>query len=345
MSDFGCKWLAYDGSVCPRGARDSGYCQWHEIGHRLHSAMRCDFGFPWLNTAWSILIFVLFGKFVVHGMRHVLMLGSGKYVEDITGHHPLYAPLLLGLAAIFMAMIVLRLYDGRHHEDWITVRIRYAVPTAIACLAAGTGVLLSPFAEEGTRIEMWGWLLLSTGVLIVALRVELRTGIASSVLVLTGLALVFLAGCMTPVLELAHYLHSSFDYMPAIQAEIREAHVRFQIIMGIGLAAAAVDAFVALRYTGRLLTPVGWRQRLVAPPASFGDSGRFLFLTCAGLVVLYGQGMVLRYCLWAIFHGFVLDSLPMWDLIFALLAIGAHYWISHAQARAQIRKQLDSDET
>ena len=326
MHTFGCDWVGPLGDECTRDAVSGRYCRWHQMGQRVEAAYKLPSGSELKDSFAFSLVFVLSCKFFVHGMRHVLWLCAGKYADSLIAHDPFYAPFLLGLSLIFTGKLVSLL----RNNPWLLSIRGFFIPAGIAVWFIGGLMLTSPHIREGTYPEMIGWVFILMGFVFLLIRSEFHSGLASPFVVLSGLAVVFLSGVMCPVMEVMFKLKLCPDYLPPMSPALRQANVNVSISGGIYVIFASLDGIIALHSRGRLFTLFGSQGKtLLKRLASINLwDGLVAFGTAVTFVcILFGQGYVLRFCLWAIAHRHLFDFVPYYDLWYAAAALGIHYWI------------------
>jgi len=268
---------------------------------------------------------ILAAKFYIHAARHTQWLSAGKHANEIIGHDPVFPPLLLGFCLLYLGKSI-SVYSK---EKFAQQPRRYATPLVIVALVAGIVVLALPDVIEGTRLEMIGWFFVAVPVVWLLLRLEALGGRVALKVVTAGLLLLIVAGLCNPTLEVLHQLFGGFEYLPPVEPAVRKVLATNSVIMGLAILGAACDLLVALLFTGHLIVPFGEGPFSVLEQRSnepwYREIARSSLRAVALLFILLGQGYFLRFALWAIFHGFVLDVLPLYVWWYAGIALVIHY--------------------
>lgn len=341
---FACKWASAYGKPCDRLSQSTtGYCVWHLLTHRLEQLWNFRtagfLGESWLQLFGGVALIFFLAEFFRSALEHTLLLYSSIYAEKALNYNPSYAFVFSGVSLILLGIITLT-FRGLRVRPGLAFYVLTGALWVLAFYLLNLFGLVLP--KEDVRVS---WLavtlyLILIPVIVIIIGLERRTGNISVISTLAGLVFIILAG-------LAELLIYSFNYLPWLPDDlalnVHQALRNIGLYAGIGYLAVAVDAGLAMFFTGNLVTSFPSSKSFYARPFSSRPGEGFMIsllrveLSTIGLViVLYGQASILRHMLLVVFRGYPFDFLP-WPfsmMVYMAFVIGIHYMISRRSRRA-----------
>lgn len=346
-----CRWQNPEGRVCyrptPPGA---GLCRWHRAADRVAQCLSLDGRLLFdennhLKLNFWIVLFVLCSQFnfMASALNHFRWLHSGAMAGKLVGHDPRFPIVFLGISLILTAKSI-SMFRGhatpkffdRSPTLWSGLMWALAaVLLAGANLVAGQEFLLDRFLLAALALA-------TLPLLLRAHRSERRTGICSPLAVLAGLGCILLAGLCGVGLELLHRISGRYDYIDSITTNASQNKILHSNILMESLAYStfAIDAAVALFFTGSVLTPFGprmnplrWYVELLNHRSKYFTDFfiSFIFVVAMALSMAFsilGQALMLHWLMWMLLSRFGLNQIPFIYIINIIIVVSIHSFVS-----------------
>jgi hypothetical protein len=301
---FKCKWHNLEGQFCSRSVEKghNDYCKWHLMSNRLASIWSLRNSL--IRQCITVAMFVIASRYFQTSKLHFSWFRSGIDTNKDVEFNPEFALLFLGLAVLFIGLC-LSSVKREDVPEWFD-RHTYLCFVSLLGLSA-TLYWTNPDFLFGVSDLLF---MAAMGVLL--LRLDKLTGRIAPIVVLSGLFVIFAAGLITLIMEILYHFAKGLDYMPPVATGQRGLRALDIITSDLTVSSAAVEAAIALRFTGRMLTL------------------RFDATIILALVVVFGQAHILRQALLIYLGQYVLDNvripIPGAPSIFYLaIVLCAHY--------------------
>jgi len=352
---FPCQWQNQDKSICHRSAGSGGFCRRHLVAHRLAllwEPTRKENGDTSIAANIVLALFcALPFVFFHHAVNHIRFLFSHEAIGKEAGANPCYGLIFLaiGLVILSKAVALMRFWfaEDAPIESWAVVRFAYLWYMLSWVLGA---LWLIYWRDPASRVL--GLLFWAPAVFVLT-GVERRTGLASPYLAAAGLICLCTAGLLCPALEVVYHLTGRCDYLSTTAPQLRPAAARLLADIGIMYVVVAVEAFVALWFTGSPVTPFPTRDSHYRWSVIFREDQGWLALSLRAcfyvvtlIIVLLGQAHLLRHAYVTLFGSYVLDVGPViWTTQphYVLAVVGCHYFMS--RRFQQMHAQRDQDDS
>jgi hypothetical protein len=322
---FPCQWVSVYKTHCHRAARGrSRYCSRHAMADRL-----VQFWEP-REGLLEMLLMILPVMFFYYARSYFLWFRGGQNTQKAVEYNPQFAWLNLGLSLVFLGKAISNfrcLRPSRRFDRWMP----YWSP---AILLAGFGLAWLTGGDIGSDEWYNRFLGAASGLAFVwpaaaiLHRLDRSTGAVAPLVVCGGLTCIFVGGLSVFVMEFVYQLTGRFDHL-AQGVEHRGAHLALSLANSFSYCCVAVDAGVALCYTGYMITPFPsqqspyYRLRLWAEPTP--PAVPSLAANLFGLAVIIGQSNLLDFLL--------VMFIPVTQIVELLslpAIVGLHYLVAHA---------------
>jgi hypothetical protein len=337
---FICKWNNPLGKPCFRSAIDGVFCKWHLMENRIilfrNRNKSSQVSSKVLIDAFIVgLLFGVCAKFFYSSWHFFSYLGSQAFFAKEAGHNPSFAILTLGIGLFIFAefILIFRNFSPPFQETWLSYFLIW-----IVFLALGIALVFLPSIIDWIPkqlSERIAEVMYFFPICIIVHGIERRIGLISLIIFFIGIGCVFFSGLINILAEFLFRLIGIFDILPNIDPEIRATKSFSLIFIGICYCATAIDILIAICYTGHMVTPFSGNKGLNRN--SFRrrrNEGIFVFVIRYFLffifiyTVLLGQGLILRHCLGVVLGIYLFDVIPLNVLIYMLLVVALHYFIS-----------------